>query len=65
MRVLLSEPEALLLDEPFGRLDAQLRAQFRDFVFAHARSRHLPVLLVSHDRDDAPPGGRVIDVSPA
>ena len=53
MRVLLSRPRALLLDEPFGRLDAALRARFREVVFAAATARGLPVLLVTHDRADA------------
>lgn len=53
MRTLLAEPRALLLDEPFGSLDAHLRGEIRRFVFDHARARGLPVLLVTHDRDDA------------
>ena len=53
MRMLLSEPCALLLDEPFSRLDAELRAQVREMVFDRARARNLPVLLVTHDIDDA------------
>jgi len=60
MRALLAQPRALLLDEPFSRLDAALRAQVRGFVFEHVRQRAIPVLLVSHDRDDVPEGGRVI-----
>ena len=60
MRTLLSEPAALLLDEPFNKLDATLRGEFRNFVYAHAAQRGLPMLLVTHDADDAPPGGRVI-----
>ena len=60
MRTLLSEPAALLLDEPFNKLDATLRGEFRSFVYAHAAQRGLPMLLVTHDADDAPPGGRVI-----
>ncbi|MFZ1815219.1 MAG: ATP-binding cassette domain-containing protein [Rhizobiaceae bacterium] len=61
LRVLLSQPSALLLDEPFSRLDADLRSQMREFVFAQARRRELPVLLVTHDEADAQAaGGRVI-----
>ena len=51
MRTLLAEPRALLLDEPFNRLDADLRDRFRRFVFTHART--LPTLLVTHDEADA------------
>jgi putative thiamine transport system ATP-binding protein len=53
MRTLLAEPHALLLDEPFSRLDAELRERFRRFVFSHARLRGLPTLLVTHDPADA------------
>lgn len=57
MRVLLSEPHSLLLDEPFTALDASRRRKIREFVFAEARGRNLPVLLVTHDRDDAVAAG--------
>ena len=57
MRMLLAEPCALLLDEPFSRLDAALRGQIRDLVFARARARALPVLLVTHDAQDAEAAG--------
>ena len=61
MRTLLAEPRVLLLDEPFNKLDAQLRQDFRRFVFEHAATRGLPILLVTHDRADADvAGGRVI-----
>lgn len=53
MRMLLSEPRALLLDEPFSRLDTDLRAQIRSFVLDRARDRKLPVLIVTHDIEDA------------
>ncbi len=63
MRVLLSQPLALLLDEPFGRLDATLRDRFRRFVFGHAAAASLPVLLVTHDPDDAAAaGGQVVQM---
>jgi putative thiamine transport system ATP-binding protein len=57
LRTLLSEPRALLLDEPFNRLDMKLRAGFRATVFEVARTNGLPVLLVSHDPDDASAAG--------
>ena len=57
MRTLLAAPRVLLLDEPFNKLDAQLRQDFRRFVFDHARERALPVLLVTHDAADADAAG--------
>lgn len=53
LRCLLAEPQALLLDEPFSRLDTTLRDQIRSLVFDRARSLGLPVLLVTHDAEDA------------
>ena len=63
-RVLLSHPRALLLDEPFGRLDAALRDRFRRLVFDAALARFLPVLLVTHDAADAAAaGGPVVELA--
>jgi putative thiamine transport system ATP-binding protein len=53
MRCLLSAPRALLLDEPFSRLDADLRRQMRDFVFGQVRAEGIPAILVTHDLEDA------------
>lgn len=53
MRMLLSNPCALLLDEAFSRLDQALRAQIRELVFTRARALGLPVLMVTHDPEDA------------
>lgn len=57
MRALLAEPDALLLDEPFSKLDAGLRDRFRRFVFDHAAKERLPTLLVTHDPHDARAAG--------
>lgn len=61
MRTLLAQPQALLLDEPFARLDMALRDQIRQFVLSRARAEGLPVLLVTHDPSDAAAaGGRIV-----
>ena len=65
MRTLVASPRALLLDEPFGKLDARLRDEIRTFVFAHARAVGLPTLLVTHDdADAAAAGGRILTIGP-
>lgn len=51
-RALLAQPQALLLDEPFSKLDAALRGRMRTLVFGLVRSRQIPALLVSHDAAD-------------
>jgi putative thiamine transport system ATP-binding protein len=63
-RTLLSQPKALLLDEPFSRLDAALRAQMRELVFGHAKAQMLPIVLVTHDAEDAnAAGGQLIEIA--
>lgn len=57
MRTLLSDPCALLLDEAFSRLDTERRAQVRQLVFDVAKRRGLPVLMVTHDAEDATAAG--------
>jgi putative thiamine transport system ATP-binding protein len=52
-RALLAEPRALLLDEPFSRLDAKTRTHVRALVFERLRQLAIPALLVTHDPDDA------------
>jgi putative thiamine transport system ATP-binding protein len=60
LRTLLAEPQALLLDEPFSKLDIALREDFRRLVFAHARTRGLPTILVTHDEADAQAAGGAV-----
>ena len=64
LRTLLSRPQALLLDEPFSKLDAALRDDFRRFVFGFARRAQLPTVLVTHDASDASAtGGRILSLA--
>jgi putative thiamine transport system ATP-binding protein len=65
MRTLLTNPKALLLDEPFSKLDATLRQRIRSFVFAEIRRYRLPAILVTHDpADAAAAGGPVHQLGP-
>jgi molybdate transport system ATP-binding protein len=52
-RILVNDPEALLLDEPFSALDAHLRFSLEQQVREVIESFGKTVLLVSHDRDEA------------
>lgn len=65
LRLLLSEPRAVLLDEPFSRLDAALRGEIRELVFRRLRDAGLPTILVTHDTADAPAAhGAVVQLAP-
>ena len=48
-RMLLAKPKLALLDEPFSKLDQELRAQFRDWVFEQLTKANIPTLMVTHD----------------
>lgn len=52
LRSLLSQPKLLLLDEPFSKLDEQLRHDFRSFVYRQIKAMNIPAILVSHDKQD-------------
>ena len=62
MRALLAKPKALLLDEPFSKLDAVLRERFKEFVFSHVRARNIPVLMVTHDHADVADANLVVEL---
>ncbi len=51
-RALVSEPTALLLDEPFAALDKGLRERLREELKALQIQLGLPMLLITHDDDD-------------
>lgn len=64
LRMLLSEPKAILLDEPFSKLDTQLRVDTRQLVFDLIRDHKLPAIMVTHDHSDADAaGGKVITLN--
>ena len=52
-RALASEPAMLLLDEPFASLDAELRRTLRRELRAMLAQSPVPVMLVTHDREEA------------
>ncbi|MET0452451.1 MAG: ABC transporter ATP-binding protein [Mycobacterium sp.] len=52
-RALVAEPDLLLLDEPFGALDALTRLTMHDLLLELWRERGFGVLLVTHDVDEA------------
>lgn len=65
MRALLAQPRALLLDEPFSRLDSGLRARMREHTWQALRQAGVPAVLVTHDPADVPPGARVVRLGDA
>ena len=52
-RALAAEPRLLLLDEPFGALDLQIRESMQEFLHGLWRRTGLSVLLITHDIDEA------------
>lgn len=63
MRTLLARPKAILLDEPFNKLDSSLRQRFRQFVFSHTTKAKIPCVLVTHDIEDAKATkGKIINI---
>ena len=52
-RSLIYEPETLLMDEPFGALDAQLKLVMQDELLRLVRDRRMTVVFVTHDLGEA------------
>jgi len=65
LRALLAAPAALLLDEPFSKLDMALRAQMREFTFGTLAARAVPALIVTHDDADIPASAQLIRLDDA
>ena len=63
-RALLAQPHALLLDEPFSKLDAALKDRMRTLVFGLVQARNIPVLLVTHDLGDVADAQQCTQLSP-
>jgi molybdate transport system ATP-binding protein len=61
-RAMASEPQALLLDEPFAALDIGTRRKLRVFLREYLERLSLPSVVVSHDAEDARAIGRHIAV---
>jgi len=52
-RALAPEPEVLLLDEPFGALDARVRKELRRWLRRLHEETHTTTILVTHDQEEA------------
>jgi len=63
LRSLLAKPSALLLDEPFSKLDQTLKVKIRTFVFSQIKRMNIPALLVTHDPKDCPEGGMILKLN--
>jgi sulfate transport system ATP-binding protein len=53
IRALAPEPKVLLLDEPFGALDAKVRAELRDWLRRFHDQLHVTSIFVTHDQEEA------------
>jgi len=64
-RALACDPVLLLMDEPFGSVDAQTREDLEDLVLRVRKQRNITILVVTHDIDESVyVGDRVIVLTP-
>src|SRR3984957_5087721 len=59
-RPLAVQPNVLLLDEPFGALDANVRAELRRWLRRLHDEQHVTTVLVTHDQEEAMEGADTI-----
>jgi sulfate transport system ATP-binding protein len=52
-RALATNPEVLLLDEPFGALDARVRLELREWLVGFQKQTKVTTILVTHDQQEA------------
>lgn len=52
-RALANQPKVLLMDEPFGALDAQTRAQMQSYLLEIWRNVDISIIFITHDLDEA------------
>ena len=61
-RALATTPDVLLLDEPFSSLDGELRRQLRGEIRGILARTNIPVIMVTHDREEALALGDTVQV---
>lgn len=52
-RALITEPDLLLMDEPFSALDFELTQTLQSLILARVREQNMSVILITHDRYEA------------